>query len=99
MVCIWILCIAIFLKWLVVMLLKGLFEDWIVRADEDEICAQLAVVDWYALFLGLGFKIFFGNLLIALLFSTTELIRRTGNPGLIKTFVIWTTSRLNHTNT
>jgi hypothetical protein len=34
--------------------LKGLFKDWIGRADVDEICAQLADVDWYVLFFDLG---------------------------------------------
>jgi hypothetical protein len=39
------------------------------------------------------------NDLIVLLLSTTALTRRTSSPGLIKSFVIWTTSGLNHTNT
>jgi hypothetical protein len=32
------------------------------------------------------------NVLIVLFLSTTVLTRRTGSPGLIKSFVIWTTS-------
>jgi hypothetical protein len=62
-------------------------------ADVDRICTQLATVDWCALFLDLGIDDFIG-----LFLSTTVLTRRTGSPGLIKSFVIWTTSGLNHTH-
>jgi hypothetical protein len=58
------------------------------RADVDGI-AQLAAVDWYALFLGLGIDDCFEklNVLIVLFLSTKVLTRRTGSTGWIKSFV------------
>jgi hypothetical protein len=66
------------------------------RADVDGICAQLVAVDWCALFPDLGIDDCVEKFYIIarerfdrfVPFYTTVLTRRTGNPGLIKSFVI-----------